>query len=1054
MRSFSTLLLLSFLSLGANAQCAKIVYLNNYNSDIQTALDNVGAGGTVRLMAGYYLVHQTLNMPSDVTLEGGFISSGSYPNYDTTKTSLYGATTINKSSAYALYYPTGSQDAHYIAIRADNKQNFRIQDLKVKTVSGYVSGSSKYGIYLNGCSNYKIVRVGMEPGNGGNGAVPGNGANGVDGMAGSTGGSGGGVDWCDPCLVIASDPIYRGWGGNGGVADGMPVVTGSSPGGSRGAGSRSWAYGGYAGYDATISGIGGNGGGGGHGGGPYCGSLTWYGSPFNSWHCPAGVQYYGGMPGGNGGVTLSNNIAPVGGEQVAHVTYNSLSACTQAGNGDDGEHGVNGAIGIDGITGADLYFDQYVVKSANGQTGLRGAGGSGGAGGGGQTSVEGLQIANDPNNHDHYTKPGSGGGGGGAGGTGGFGGAGGKGGGSSIGLYLFNNGQGGEVINCYIYTGSAGLASPPGLGGTGGTGGAGGIGGIDVCSPNQHGGYGGNGGNGGKGGNGGASSNGDSTLLVRVGGLSLVTSEMNFNLANQAVIVVDASFCMGANINLASTSAANWNFSSATDAVPQLYNALGNTANVVYSAAGRKTISNSLSPNAYTDFVNMQCFNTYYTMPDPISICWYYQGPSGKYFETSGSHTDTIANAAGCDSIVSFTLTVEASAVAPIIYLTFCDDWTDPNGNLHVGPVVNSGTEWWVTLPNGCTQTQPAYITITHGDALASSITRSACDQYEAPDGQIYTASGIYTATIPTTQGCDSVITIDLTISSNYIANDNVEVVACNSYVSALGNIYTSSAVFTEAFTSANGCDSIVTIDLNVIPTTTITTVVFSCEPFESQLSGLVFASSGMYTDTLYHEGGQCYSLEITDLTIGNTVDYVSLSQCSYTLRNGSHTYYDSGTYYDVGPTLAGCDSLLVVDLTSGTTYGQLFVTEFNGSYTVPSGDETYTVEGIYYDTIPNTEGCNHILEIYVGFEVVTGIDTEEEAQMTLYPNPVLNSFNLEVSEQLVGQVYEIVAIDGRVIAQGKLNSLKTVIDISDSASGIYHLVFRGLDASINLIKE
>jgi len=47
-----------------------------------------------------------------------------------------------------------------------------------------------------------------------------------------------------------------------------------------------------------------------------------------------------------------------------------------------------------------------------------------------------------------------------------------------------------------------------------------------------------------------------------------------------------------------------------------------------------------------------------------------------------------------------------------------------------------------------------------------ASITETACDSYTAPDGAIYTNSGIKTAIIPNAAGCDSTITIDLTINT------------------------------------------------------------------------------------------------------------------------------------------------------------------------------------------------------------------------------------------------------------------------------------------------
>jgi len=45
-----------------------------------------------------------------------------------------------------------------------------------------------------------------------------------------------------------------------------------------------------------------------------------------------------------------------------------------------------------------------------------------------------------------------------------------------------------------------------------------------------------------------------------------------------------------------------------------------------------------------------------------------------------------------------------------------------------------------------------------------SMITKYACNDYTAPDGQVYSSSGTYTAIIPNAAGCDSTITINLTI--------------------------------------------------------------------------------------------------------------------------------------------------------------------------------------------------------------------------------------------------------------------------------------------------
>jgi hypothetical protein len=48
----------------------------------------------------------------------------------------------------------------------------------------------------------------------------------------------------------------------------------------------------------------------------------------------------------------------------------------------------------------------------------------------------------------------------------------------------------------------------------------------------------------------------------------------------------------------------------------------------------------------------------------------------------------------------------------------------------------------------------------------SSTISPTACNTYTAPGGQVFTTSGTYTATIPNFVGCDSIITINLTINT------------------------------------------------------------------------------------------------------------------------------------------------------------------------------------------------------------------------------------------------------------------------------------------------
>jgi hypothetical protein len=100
-----------------------------------------------------------------------------------------------------------------------------------------------------------------------------------------------------------------------------------------------------------------------------------------------------------------------------------------------------------------------------------------------------------------------------------------------------------------------------------------------------------------------------------------------------------------------------------------------------------------------------------------------------------------------------------------------------------------------------------------------------------------------------------------------------------------------------------------------------------------------------------------------------NTTNSFSVSQCdSYTVPSGDETYTTAGTQtvMDTIPNNAGCDSILTISLTLGVETTNSITETACGSYTVPSGDETYTTVGTstVMDTIPNMAGCDSVLTI------------------------------------------------------------------------------------------
>ncbi len=86
---------------------------------------------------------------------------------------------------------------------------------------------------------------------------------------------------------------------------------------------------------------------------------------------------------------------------------------------------------------------------------------------------------------------------------------------------------------------------------------------------------------------------------------------------------------------------------------------------------------------------------------------------------------------------------------------------------------------------------------------------------YTLPNGTTVTSSGTFLDTLTTTSGCDSIITINLTITPSITVAQNIQLCNGQSYVLPNGTIATSAGTFYDTLTTSSGCDSIITINLN-----------------------------------------------------------------------------------------------------------------------------------------------------------------------------------------------------------------------------------------------
>ncbi|RMF46689.1 MAG: hypothetical protein D6750_10080, partial [Bacteroidetes bacterium] len=191
---------------GSRTNPADIYWARNQACAVATP----AAPHVIRLATGNYTLNNTLELCSNVYWDGGYDESQNWKKTNASNTIL-NRTTNNAETSWP---------PRLIGMRGVNISNFQIHDI-VLNVQGYAPGvrptnhgMSVYGIYLAGCSNYRIVRCEVNAGRGADGA---NGPNGTPGGNSGPGGNGGnGADRVGVCLTSSGTVAGGGAGGGGG----------------------------------------------------------------------------------------------------------------------------------------------------------------------------------------------------------------------------------------------------------------------------------------------------------------------------------------------------------------------------------------------------------------------------------------------------------------------------------------------------------------------------------------------------------------------------------------------------------------------------------------------------------------------------------------------------------------------------------------------------------------------------------------------------------------------------------------------------------------------
>ena len=320
----------------------------------------------------------------------------------------------------------------------------------------------------------------------------------------------------------------------------------------------------------------------------------------------------------------------------------------------------------------------------------------------------------------------------------------------------------------------------------------------------------------------------------------------------------------------------------------------------------------------------------------------------GTNYTTSGNYIYPYTNSNGCPSADTLHLTIYPSKTS-VQTETACESFTWVNGITYYEST--STPTCTFETAQGCDSLVTLHLTVLHGTHNAETV--NACDSYTW-HGTNYTSSGNYIYLYTNSNGCPSADTLHLTI---YPSKTSVQTeTACESFTWVNGiTYYESTSTPTCTFETAQGCDSLVTLHLTVLHGTHNADTVNACDSYTWH--GTTYTSSGNYIYPYTNANG-CPSADTLHLTINTLVTSVQEeTTCEpFTWVNGITYYESTSTPTFTFQTEQGCDSIVTLHLT--VLHGTHNAETVNACDSYPWHGTNYTSSGNYIYTYFNADGC------------------------------------------------------------------------------------------------
>jgi len=488
------------------------------------------------------------------------------------------------------------------------------------------------------------------------------------------------------------------------------------------------------------------------------------------------------------------------------------------------------------------------------------------------------------------------------------------------------------------------------------------------------------------------------------------------------------------------------------------------TANTYYSV----TVTNDGCSAKDSILVNV---NPTSTIAVTASIC------NGETITVAGQQFSTVqvnrrivltnSNSLGCDSIIILNLSIKQKTTTSISQ-TICEGQSVTVGG-QIFTTTQTNTQIILTNSQGCDSTITLNLNVI--PKTTATITQTICE------GQSFTVGGqtfsnpqvnkLIVLLFGNSQGCDSIITLNLTIAPKPVTN--ISQTICQGEVVAVGSeIFSTEGLHTVVLQSALGCDSTINLTLMVNPTVSVALNQTICEDDTITIGTQSFTEQGNYSIVLQTSTGCDSTVNLNLTVIPAKINSYGATICyGDSLVIGNQAFSTVGLHSVLFQSADGCDSIVTVNI--GITYpDRPTLTLVGDSLVTGEGFGTYRwyLNGVFIEsttspTYKPTQSGSWSVDFYNGCltprsaavnVVITGIKNNKlDISIAIIPNPNNGQFDIKITSPKNDKYsVSMYNVTGQEIIKNEMN-IQTGVNVKRFTldhieKGVYFIAITGKD--------